>query len=242
MSKTKELAAAFIQKSQNSLAAPAPRGLINAFNSLFSVQELTDVESLAIDRIMVGGCEPGTNIEKDVFEIKRLTKELKAIRRQEIVLIGERIAQAREIFKNYKERSFREWMEFTFNAFKTGYNYLAFYDLYLSVPEHIQSHLKEMPAKAVYVLASKKAPVEQKIELVEKHSKNTAQNLISLIQETFGDDRIVVRKPSNDKVLSVMEKNAAILLPERLDATHRKRLIALIEHLQDLVDHAKKLS
>ena len=244
MSKTQELAAAFIQKNQASRApAPPVRGLINAFNSLFSVQELNEVENQTIERILVEGIEPGSPVKAvgdDTDEIKRLTKELRAIKRQELVLIGERIAAAREVFKKYKDRSFREWMEFTFGAFKTGYNYLAFYDLYLLVPDEIKLRLKEMPAKAVYVLASNKAPVEKKIEIVKGHSQDTAQNLISVIRETLGGGRKILRKISNDRILTSLEKGAATILPERLDETHRRRLNALIGHLKDLVEHSKK--
>jgi hypothetical protein len=242
--KTKDLAAAFLQKAQAVRpSAPPVHGLINAFNSLFSVQDLNELENREIERILFEGFEPGVpqeDIEKDTHEVKRLTKELRAIKRQELVLIGERIAAAREVFRKYKDRSFREWMEFTFGSFKTGYNYLSFYDLYLLVPEEIKNRLKEMPAKAVYILASNKAPVEKKIELVKEHSQKTTQTLITVIRETLGSGKKFVRKISNDNIITSLEKGATMLFPERLDAIHRRRLVDLIDHLTDLVEHSKK--
>ena len=245
MSKTQELATAFLQKTRfTHPAAPPISPVVNAFNSLFAVQELNDQESQSIERIIVEGYEPGHfsegDVDLDVAEVKRLTKELMAIQRQEMVLIGERIAQARAIFRKYKDRSFREWLELTFGSFKTGYNYLAFYDLYLIVPDEIKTRLKEMPAKAVYVLASKKVPVERKIEIVKDHSQESAQNLIALIQETLGDCRRTARRPSNERLLSSMEQEASMILPDGLDESQRRRLGVLIDQLKVLIDHSKK--
>lgn len=242
--KTKDLAAAFLQKAQTSRPlSPSPSGIINAFNSLFSVQELNDGENGSIDIILQTGTEPGLSlaeVESDAYEIKRLTKELRAIRRQELVLIGERVAAAREVFKKYKDRSFRDWMNLTFGSFKTGYNYLAFYDLYTAAPDELKMHLKEMPAKAVYVLASHKAPLEKKMEVVKNHSQQTAQTLIAVIRETLGTSRKITRKMSNDLILSSLEKGAVLLSPENLHEVHRRRLLSLIGHLSDLVELSKK--
>lgn len=238
--KTKDLAVAFVQKNRavNPLPAPMP-GVINAFHSLFSVQDLSDFENQAIERILQSGVESGTgglSLASDTFEIKRLTKELQAIRRQELVLIGERVSAVREVFRKYKDKSFRDWMQLAFGSFKTGYNYLSFYDLYLSVPDEIKGHLKEMPAKAVYVLASHKGPLEKKIEVVKNHSRETAQNLIAAIREVLGGSRKTSRKEANDRILSTLEKSAVLLSPEHLDHNHRKRLISLIDHLTSLVE------
>ncbi|MBF8264062.1 MAG: chlamydia virulence plasmid protein pGP6-D [Parachlamydiales bacterium] len=242
MTKTQQLATAFLQKTRLTRpAAPPISGAINAFNALFAVQELSDPENRKIERILVEGFEPGQlsegEVDLDVVEVKRLTKELMAIQRQEMVLIGERIAQARAIFRKYKDRSFREWLDLTFGSFKSGYNYLAFYDLYLLVPDDIKARLKEMPAKAVYVLASKKVPVERKIAIVKEHAQETAQNLIALIQSTLGDRR-AAHRPTNEKLIRAMEKDASMIWPDLLNESQRRRLTALIGHLKTLLTHS----
>jgi len=239
--KTTELALNFLQKNQAAkpLVPPAP-GMINAFHSLFSVQDLDDLENQAIETILQSGMEPGSlekELGSDAHEIKRLTKELRAIRRQELVLIGERVAAARDVFRKYKDRSFRDWMHLTFGSFKTGYNYLAFYDLYLSVPDEIKMRLKDMPAKAVYVLASHKAPLEKKIDVLKNHPPGkTAESFLSTIRETLGISRKISRKEANDRILTAFEKNAVLLSPEHLDSGHCKRLASLVEHLTQLLN------
>jgi hypothetical protein len=243
MSKTQELAAAFLQKAQAMRPVPMRTNSINAFNALFAVQELSEQESRAIEKILVEGYEPGAfsedGVDADAFEIKRLTKELRAIKRQEMVLIGERIAQARDVFKKYQKRSFREWMDFTFGSFKTGYNYLAFFDLYSAMPIELREPLKEMPAKAVYVLASRKAPIEQKIELVRNsRSEERAEDLIALIRSTL-DGVTELRVPSATRIVSALEKTASLLLPNRIDVLQRNRLILLVEYLKDVIERSK---
>ena len=219
-------------------------GSINAFNALFAVQELSEQENRAIEKILVEGYEPGLfpeeGVDLDALEIKRLTKELKAIKRQEMVLIGERISQARDVFKKYQKRSFREWMDFTFGSFKTGYNYLAFYDLYSALPDELKDPLKEMPAKAVYVLASRKAPIEQKIEIIRNsRSQEKANDLIALIRSSLGGE-IALRVPGSSSILTALEKAASLLLPDRLDVLQRNRLILLVEHLKEVIARSKK--
>ena len=245
MTKIQDLAAAFLQKAQGPRVSIATKPPINAFNALFAVEDLNEQDNRAVEKILVEGFEPGLvaeeSVNPDIDEVKRLTKELRAIKRQELVLIGERIAQARDVFRKYKEKSFREWLELTFGSFKSGYNYLAFYDLYLALPDAIKPRLKEMPAKAIYILASRKAPLESKIEIVANATPQTANSLVALIQSRLGTNASggSSRKRSNERIIGELEKCASTILPESLDEFQRKRLASLIEHLKDLLTASK---
>ncbi|MES2274370.1 MAG: CT583 family protein [Chlamydiota bacterium] len=242
MNKTNKLAAAFVTQHQVS-PIQVDRRPINAFNALFAVQELDPGHQRAIEKILVEGYEPGLfperGVDQDIAAVKQLTKELKAIKKQELILIGERVASAREIFKKYKEGSFRDWMELTFGSFKTGYNYLSFFDLYITLPEDLKERFKEMPAKAAYILASRKAPLEQKAEIVKEHSKDTASNLILLIQKMLGSskEKTVPAISSLDKILSALEKDAGKLLfcSDRMASSQKKRVRFLIDQLESLL-------
>ena len=205
---------------------------------------LNEKDSRAIEKILVDGYEPGLfaeeTVEVDINELKRLTKELKAISKQGVILIGERIAKAREILKKYKEQSFRDWLTLTYGSFKSGYNYVSFYDLHESLPDHLKGKFKEMPAKAAYVLASKDAPIERKAEIVEHHASEPAQNIITLIQETLGSDqaRKSNRKPAIDKILDSLESETSSLVrrKDQLDAGQIQRAKFIVEQLSSLFD------
>lgn len=243
MSDTKELASNFLQRAKPT-TAPIPRGPINSFDAMFSVQELNEQEGRAIEKILVDGYEPGLfsedTVQVDASDLKKITKELKAISKQGAILIGERISKARDILKKYKEQSFREWLKMTYGSFKTGYNYISFFDLYTALPDHLKGKLKEMPAKAAYVLASKEASIERKAEIVENHASEPAQNIITLIQETFGSDRARKsnRKPLIDKILNSLEKETSKLIrrKEFIDAGQKQRAQYLIDQLKTLIN------
>ena len=131
-------------------------------------------------------------------------------------------------------------MDFTFGSFKTGYNYLAFYDLYTSFPEELRGILKDMPAKAIYVLASRKVPVEMKIEIVRtSYADERATDLIARIQNSLGHSG-KEKSPSSVRILNALEKAASLLHPDRLDALQKSRLIRLVEHLKEIVVLSEK--
>lgn len=243
MTNARELATNFLQKAQDSLASKPPlqRGAINAFQALFSVQELEEREALLIDRLVFDGTGESPLEEeaaqRDLLELKRLTKELKAIKKQELLLIGERVSRARDIFKSYKKRSFREWLELAFGSYKTGYNYLAFFDLYTAIPEELKTRLKELPAKAVYVLASKNAPIEVKSQIVRDCTQETSKGLVDFIRESLEEKTATRRpsKPKNERGLRIIEREACMIVPEWLDEFQKKRISDLISHLKEII-------
>lgn len=244
MSDTKNLAEKFVQRARSSIVSIS-RGPINSFDAMFSVNEhdLNEKENRTIEKLLVDGYEPGLfpeeNVEKDIVQIKQITKELRSIDKQGLILIGERISKAKEIFSRYKEQSFREWLKFTYGSFKTGYNYIAFFDLYTALPHHLKGKFKEMPAKAAYVLASKEAPIEKKAEIVENHASGRAQDIITLIQETLGSSllRKSYRKPLIDKILDSIEKEVSKLMRRKneIDPGQLQRLIFLRQQLEELI-------
>jgi hypothetical protein len=236
MAKTSDLAEAFVKQSQ--IRSPSTtRPPINAFSSLFSIQESTDEELFSLEQLLLEGETIQESFHTDIAQLARITQEVKAIKKQEMLLIGERISAARDIFKKYKEKRFRQWLESTFGSFKTGYNYLSFYDLYLAMPESLQGLLKEMPAKAAYVLASKNVSIEQKAEIVREHSKQSASAIIASIHNAFGTDLSVKKPPLTiDSVLDEIEKQIGrlFLISQKIGSRQKKKIENLISKLQKL--------
>ncbi len=236
MAKTGDLAAAFVKQTQTR-APSVSRPPINAFSSLFSIQESTEQEIASLEKLLAEGEEIKGDFQVDVAQLARITQEVKAIKKQEMLLIGERIALAREIFRKYKEKSFRQWLESTFGSFKTGYNYLSFYDLYLEMSPSLQVLLKEMPAKAAYVLASKKISIEQKERIVEEHSKESARSIIASIHGLFGIDTSPKKTTATiDMVLQELEKQIGrlFLVSQKIGPRQKKKIAHLIKKLQGI--------
>jgi uncharacterized protein UPF0137 len=243
MSETKELATNFLQRVKASSVLPS-RGPINSFDAMFAVQELNEKDSRAIEKILVDGYEPGVLseevLESNVVELKQITQELKAINTQGGILVGERISKARGIFKNYREQSFRDWLKLTYGSLKTGYNYLSFFDLYVALPEDLKVKLREMPARAAYILASRDAPIERKAEIVENHALEPAKNIITVIQETLGHNNIKKRtkNPVIDQVLHSMKRdvNKLARMKGQLNAGQIHEAKALLEQITKILE------
>ena len=246
MTKLKNLAENFLQKSQNA-NAPSRSQVINPFHSLFQIQELNEKDNSILDQILLEAQQEPLNqvdsFEKDLFQLKRITKELKAIQRQEIVLIGERIHEARKIFdeSQYKEESFKKWLEFTFGSYKSGYNYLAFYKLYLALPDTARNSFKDMPAKAAYILASKEGPIDQKVAIIEDDSLLTADDIILAIQKTFGvESKTRSKKSTIDRSLNLAVKSIEMIAKKRslLNSDQKKRAQLLVALLRKIIQRS----
>lgn len=184
---------------------------VNNFNSIFNTTPLDEVESRQIEKLLVDNFLPGKvseeQVEQDSNQLKTITSEIKAISNQSIVLIGERIHNAREILKPYRDGALAQWIESTFGSRRTAYNILAYYQLYsqLSSPT-LQDRFKKMPQKIAYLLASKDVDISGKTEIIENYYESNSSELMMLIQERFpadiGDGR---RKAANKTLLDSLE-------------------------------------
>lgn len=233
MKNIKELAMDFVKKSEINYKSNVNNSFINSFSSLFDVQELSNDEKECLESFLI---TDNPEVEKlkifDFKELQKITQEVKAIKRQELILIGEKISLARDIFKKYKEKGFRDWLLSIFGSFKTGYNYLSFYDLYKLLPELLRNKLKLMPAKAAYILASKPGSIEQKAQIIEEHSKKPAQFIIDIICELY--QKKPEKKSEIDKNLLLIEKNInKIFHSNHKFSEHQKhRILKIIRELE----------
>lgn len=200
----------------------------NPFNSIFEIQPLDEKTLHAIDRLMYELVKPENaneeQVRNDLAQLKTITLEVKAIEKQGVLLIGERLFKAREILGKYGRgiESFTAWLNITFKHRSTAYNVLSYYELYKMLPNpELQKKLKEMPHKAAYVLASRKGEIEQKVEIVEKCHEMRADDIIAIIQDKF-------------PILVKNEKKASI--PDVLIDTIRTSLRKLLNRKRSLKD------
>jgi hypothetical protein len=163
----------------------------NPFNAIFETPTLDEKTANAIDRLMVELATPEKTeeeISQDAMQLKNLSVEVKAIEKQGVLLIGERLFKAREIFGKYEKghESFSSWLNLVFKHRSSAYNFLSYYELYKALPNHdLRARLKEMPHKAAYVLAARKGDISKKTEVIEKYSQLRADEILSILQDVF---------------------------------------------------------
>jgi len=165
---------------------------VNSFNAVFDLQKLDVHEEEGIKEILNSNrIEEGSSeeeVERDFQELKSITSEIKSISRQGAFLIGERVVKARKILKPYRDGTFTLWLESTFGSRKTGYNMLAYYELFKALPdEDLKTKYKSMSQKVAYSLATRKGDVQKKIDIIDQHFNLKSRDLLLLVQKEFSN-------------------------------------------------------
>jgi len=226
---------------------------VNPFTSIFETSDLDEKIANAIDRLMIEMASPELasdeeQIRKDTVQIKTITSEVKAIEKQGILLIGERLYRAREILGKYGRKGndgFSSWLKIAFKHFSSAYNAISYYELYKALPKSdLQSKLKEMPNKAAYVLASRKGDIEQKSEIIEKYADLRADEIITIIQDKFPTVLAKERAKSSTTslVISVRLNLKKLLSKKRYLSDSDMKAISECRDLLDAILETKFLS
>lgn len=219
--------------------------VVNNFNSVFEPKPLGSEEETRIQKILFenfqlsGDSEERENekLAGDFQEIKALTAEIKAIHKQSLVLMGERLHKARIIFKTYREGTFTLWLKETFKSKQTGYNILAYYEFYTALPSlELKEIFKNLPQKAAYALASREGNLEDKVNILTDPSFTESEDLLPFIREKLPLSYNDKRKTKMSKILLID------MVCKSVEAIHENKenltpdVIEKLKHLKILID------
>lgn len=217
------------------LAEVTSKGQLTSFSGVFKVHPLSELEQTSLEELLKSyQGETKVSIERDLHILSSLTSEIKAISNQAAILHGERIQKAQAIFKNYRDGAFSAWLLSTYGNRQTPYNFLQYYEFYLSLPTQLIPKLDEMPRQAIYTLASRDAPLEQKKKFLENYKDQTKDELLELIRQTFPLEETDKRREDlTHQALQLIHKLQHILSLKRFKptATEIAQLKAEIEKL-----------
>lgn len=176
------------------LARAASQGELSSFSGIFRVTPLGEQEQSTLEQLLRSYATVSMDgVTEDLVALSLVTSEIKAISNQAAMLHGERIKKAQTILKRYREGAFSAWLVSTYGNRQTPYNFLHYYEFYLSLPPHLTPKLDAMPRQAVYTLASREASLEKKHEILENYQGETKQEMLTLIRREFplenGDGR-----------------------------------------------------
>lgn len=182
---------------------------VNSFNSVFNTKPLDAKEADEIERLLVENHQPVCEVEKDVEQLKMITSEIKAIGKQCTILMGERVYRVRGLLKSYKDGTFTKWIESTFGSRKTGYNMLAYYELYTALPhDDLREIFKKLPKRTAYILASRDGNINTKVEIISEYHEKTHDEIVVLIQEKLpvsSQDKRGAKSP-NRRLIDTIKK------------------------------------
>lgn len=202
--------------------------------------ELTEQEKQTIQKILVDDYLPNKISEDEVAhhveQLTNITRQIKSISAQSILLHGERIKQAQQILADYKDGAFTKWLMTTYGNRQTPYSMLRYYEFYQSAPYDARAQIEAAPKKAVYLLASREGDRNKKLELIQKHGTSPQSDLLLLIQSTFPTKETDKRKPLMASTLEAIGKLCLKLEKRSQDITEDDRIDInkLIQRLQKL--------
>lgn len=122
--------------------------------------------------------------ERDIEQLLDITCQIKAIQKQGIILLGEKIFKAREIInKNpLRKTSFSSWINISFKTKSSAYNALSYYELYSNLSnDELRNTFLNIPYKAAYRLSSKNICIEDKENIIPHLSGLSNSEAISVI-------------------------------------------------------------
>jgi hypothetical protein len=198
-------------------------------------KEIQDIQKIIVDDYLAGTISE-TQVNQHVEQLTNITKQIKSISAQSVLLHGERIKQAQDLLANYKEGAFTKWLMCTYGNRQTPYSMLRFYEFYQSAPKETRPIIESAPKKCVYMLASRDGDEAKKLDLLKEHGSSSQSDLLLLIQSTFPLEETDKRKPLNLSTIESMKKLCLKLESRSKYLTENDRISIknLIERLQNL--------
>jgi len=208
------------------LAEISSKGNLSSFAGVFKVSPLTSQEKEDLEALLNDyKSESAYPIDDDLQNLSSLTSEIKAINNQAAILHGERIQKAQDILKKYRDGAFSAWLINTYGNRQTPYNFLQYYEFYLQLPPKLHPKLDEMPRQAIYTLASRDAPFEQKEEILKNYNGETKNQVLTLIRKTFPlDDRDGRKEDLGEQALISLKKLEELFTQKRFRPNTEQKL------------------
>lgn len=191
MAKVNDLLATRFKKASEKLskmtdlAEMSSSGKLSSFSGVFRITPLTENEEEYLRNILSEFSKEHLDISSDLKDLSAITSEVKAINNQAAILHGERIKRAQEVLKKYRDGAFSAWLIHTYGNRQTPYNFLQYYELYMSIPKILQDKVDLMPRQAVYTLATRDCPKEDKESIIKNYKGESKRELLALIRERF---------------------------------------------------------
>ncbi len=173
-------------KNQTKLQTLADKNFAQPnMGGFFKTTPLSEDETFTLHKILYENKTKSIDLESDLDSLKTLTQEIKAIQTQAIILHGERIKKAQSILKQYKDGAFTEWLLTVYGNRQTPYNFLQYYEFYLSLAEGLRPKLLDMPKQAVYTLASRSGEAEKKELIIQTYQGEPKHLILAKIRTIF---------------------------------------------------------
>lgn len=208
-----------------------------SFAAPFQATPLTDQERAFLRSLLEKYQDGAGNLSEDLNFLSTITSEVKAISNQAVILHGERIKRAQELFKKYQDGAFSNWLLKTYGNRQTPYNFMQYYELYKDLPKNLQGIVDEMPRQAIYSLSSRSVSQEKKVAFVKAYNGESKNELLEKLRTSFPLAKQDKRNPNKTKgvfdLLTRAKKSMETdrFLPTKEEKAQLKTLMKQLNHL-----------
>lgn len=208
MNKLKKEADVFFKKNQTAASLDFKKTLPSI--ELFSAT-LNSEEGQSLDRLFLSESQNYSDEEfyqEDILAVKLLTGQIKSIQKQHVLLLGEKIYNARKILSkdHFSSTTFSSWIELVFRTKSSAYNALAYYELFINLPNQtLQKEFQSIPYKSAYILAARKGDLKTKVDVIGKVCGMSNSSAIRVLDQFLPSSRNKDVRETIDK--SDSEKN-----------------------------------
>jgi hypothetical protein len=216
------------------LAEQTSMGSLTSFSGVFKVTSLTEDEKDSLKALLDSYKNQDSSVDGDLESLCAITSEVKAINNQAIILHGERIKKAQIVLKKYKDGAFSQWLLQTYGNRQTPYNFLQYYEFYISSSQSMQKAIDLLPKQVIYTLASRDIVKEIKEQFILSYQGETKAELLARIRDLFPlDDEDKRSQKISEQVLESLKKTKKLLEKKSFKPT-KNELTDIKETLESL--------
>ncbi|MCH9811869.1 pGP6-D family virulence protein [bacterium] len=191
---------------------------------------LSDHEKGALKSLLSQSNDEITSISEDFTTLANITGEIKSIHHQSVLLHGERILQAQQLFKKYGEYAFSRWLKTVYGNRQTPYNFLKYYQFYISLSNPLQQKVLSMPKQIIYTIASRNCSNEDKHRVIESYEGESKDTYIKAIRKAFP----LEKKDRREKKKEKTSAQILYLLGAAIEATESYKGDLSLEELREI--------
>lgn len=226
------------KEKMNELVERSSATPLTNFSGAFQVNPISNQERASLQSLLEKYQTDENNISEDLKFLSTITSEVKAISNQAVILHGERIKRAQELFKKYRDGAFSNWLLKTYGNRQTPYNFMQYYELYTALPKKLQGIVDEMPRQAIYSLSSRSVPQEKKVEFVKEYKGESKTELLEKLRTSFPLAKQDKRNPNKTKgVLDLLNRAKKLMKQDRFIPSQNEKaeLKAIVKEINALL-------
>ena len=195
-------------------------------------------ETSALKELLLDNQSKESDVSSDYVALVEITGEIKSIHHQSVLLHGERIKAAKDLFDSYGEQAFSTWLKQVYGNRQTPYNFLKYYIFYTSLEKRLQEKMISMPKQIVYSIASRNCSEDDKMRVIDTYDGESKETYLKAIRKAFP----LEKKDKRQKRKEITVNQIIYLIDAAIEGVESYKKNFSLEELRKIDTHLKAFS